>query len=84
MVRFLIAAAAALIFSIAAPARACDDCKNCPHAKVASAEKGDKAEKKDVVACRCGDGKDCKCGAKCECPHCHPKKAAPKAEEKKS
>jgi hypothetical protein len=83
MFRFLLAAAAAFALSVAAPSRACDDCKNCPHAKTAAAEKAGKGDKKDVVACPCGDGKDCKCPAKCECPHCHAKKAA-QPEEKKS
>jgi hypothetical protein len=87
MLRFAFAAAAALTLWVATPARACEDCKNCPHAKVASAEKAEKAgktEKKDAVAaCPCGEGKECKCGAKCECPRCHEKKAAPSVEEKK-
>ena len=89
MPRFLLAAAAALALTLAAPSQACENCKDCPHAKVASAEKADKAakpEKKEVAkGCPCGEGKECKCGAKCDCPHCHgAKKAAAPSEEKKS
>ena len=88
MSRYLLAVAAALALSFAAPSRACENCKDCPHAKVASAEKADtaaKPEKKEVAKnCPCGEGKPCKCGAKCYCPKCHSDKPAPKAEEKKS
>ncbi len=72
MVRMLLAAAAAFALVSASPALAgsgCDDCKNCPHHKVAAADK----EKKEV-ACPCGDGKECKCGEKCQCAHCSAKK----------
>jgi hypothetical protein len=88
MLRTLLAAAAAVALFAGTPARACPDCKNCPHHQVAAAD--DKAgEKKDAAdklpACKCaGEGKECKCGAQCTCPHCAAKKAAPKAEEKKS
>jgi hypothetical protein len=85
MPRFLLVAAAALALSFAAPSQACENCKDCPHAKAASAEKAAKPDKKEVAkGCPCGEGKECKCGAKCDCPHCHGAKAAPKAEEKKT
>ncbi len=88
MIRFLVAAAAALAL-LAQPAFACDDCKNCPHAKMAQADTKDAAKpdpaKKDGKAtpgCPCASSKDCKCGEKCDCPNCHQK--AEKKEEKKS
>lgn len=88
MTRILLAAAAAFALASAAPAYAgCANCADCPEhkAKVAAA---DKTEKKDATAkaCSCpgGDGKECKCGAKCECPHCHGKKAEKKDDTKKS
>ncbi len=88
MTKMLLAAAAAFAFLTAAPAFACPDCKDCPMHKVAAADKADKAEKKDAkdtkVACPCGKGADCKCGEKCDCPHCHGAKSEKKAEQKKS
>lgn len=81
MTRILFAAAAAFALASAAPAYAgCANCADCPEHKVAAA---DKAEKKDVVACPCAGGKECKCGEKCTCAHCTAKKAA-KEEQKKS
>ena len=88
MLRTLLAAVAAVALFAGSPARACDDCKNCPHAKVAAAD--EKTEKKGTAdktpGCKCGaEGKECKCGAQCQCPHCAAHKAAaPKTEEKKS
>ncbi len=86
MTKLLLAAAAALAFVTAAPAFACQDCKDCPMHKVAQADT--KAEKKDAkdpkVACNChGSAGECKCGDKCDCPHCHGAKAAPKKDEGK-
>lgn len=86
MLRTLFAAAAAFALFAGAPAFACPDCKDCPH-KMASAD--DKAGKKDTAdkpaACKCaGEGKECKCGAQCACPHCAAHKAAKKTEEKKT
>lgn len=80
MTRILFAAAAAFALASAAPVYAA--CADCPgHGdKVAAA---DKAEKKDAAACNCpGTDKECKCGAKCDCPHCHAKKA--EKEQKKT
>ncbi len=76
MPRIVLAFAAAFALASAAPALAapCDDCPMHKD-KVAAADK----EKKDVPAkCACGaaDPKDCKCGAKCDCPMM--KKAAKK------
>ena len=72
MLKYLLGAAAALAL-FAAPASACDDCKNCPHEKDTTAQ----ADKKDDKGCHCkgtaADGK-CKCGDKCTCDHCKPKK----------
>jgi hypothetical protein len=83
MTRILFAAAAAFALASAVPAYAgCANCADCPghEDKVAAA---DKAEKKDVVACPCsGAGKECKCGAKCECAHCTAKKAEKEAQKK--
>lgn len=74
MMKLLVGLAAAVALLAAAPALACDDCKNCPHhAKEAAAETKNaqvaEAEKKDEKACSCGakEQKDCKCGAKCHC-----------------
>ena len=73
MIRHALGALAAFALAFATPALAgsgCDDCKNCPQHKVAAAEKSERP------ACKCPDGKaehECKCGAKCECGHCHPK-----------
>jgi hypothetical protein len=57
---------------------------DCPmhKAQLAAAEKeGKKDGEKKVVACPCaGEGKDCKCGAQCGCPHCTAKKAEKKPE----
>jgi hypothetical protein len=79
MLKMLVVAAAAFTLS-AAPALACPDCKDCPHHKVAAAEKKDGDAK---VGCPCAKGEECKCAAKCECPHCSAKKAK-KDEAKKS
>lgn len=70
MLRTLLAAVAALAFFAARPALAgCPDCKDCPH-KMASAD-----EEKKPATCACADAKECKCGEKCQCPHCSAKKA---------
>jgi len=86
MMKLLLAAAAAFALTTVAPAYACPDCKDCPMHKVAAADQADKKDAKDTkVACTCGKaGADCKCGAKCDCPHCHAAKAEKKGEEKKS
>jgi len=87
MVRTLLAAAAAFALFAGTPARACEDCKNCPHAKMASADdKAGKDTADKLPACKCaGEGKECKCGEKCQCPHCSAKhKAAEKTEPKKT
>ncbi|WP_041453821.1 hypothetical protein [Anaeromyxobacter dehalogenans] len=83
MIRMLLAAAAAFAVFAAQPVLACgDDCKNCPMHKTAQADKGDKKDAK--VGCPCaGEGKECKCGANCQCPHCAAKKAAEKKDETK-
>jgi hypothetical protein len=81
MAKFLFAAAAAFALFSAQPARACEDCKNCPKHQVAAGDKKD--AEKPGCACHGSDGKECKCGAKCECPHCHEMKAA-KPDEKKA
>jgi hypothetical protein len=86
MIRIVLAAAAAFALTTAAPAFAgCKDCKDCPQHKVAAADKAEKKGEGDAkVGCPCGKGEDCKCGANCECPHCHAKKAEKKEEPKKS
>jgi hypothetical protein len=71
MMKYLLGAAAALTL-FAAPASACEDCKNCPHGKVTTAQ----ADKKAEPACTCkGTGADgkCHCGDKCTCDHCKAK-----------
>lgn len=73
MAKFLVAAAAAFALLTAAPARADEGCKNCPQHKMAQAEKKD-GDKPAACACA-GEGKECKCGEKCGCPHCHAAKA---------
>jgi hypothetical protein len=85
MIKMLLAAAAAFALTTAAPAYACADCKDCPMHKVAAADKAENKDAKDTkVACPCGKGAaECKCGEKCDCPHCHGAKAAPKKEEPK-
>jgi hypothetical protein len=86
MIRMLLAAAAALALVSAAPALGCPNCNTpeCPMHKAAA----DKAAKKagDVkAACACaGEGKECTCGAQCDCPHCAAKKAEKKEAGKKS
>ena len=72
MLRTLLAAAAAIALLAGSPALAsgCKDCKDCPHAKMAAAD--DKAGAKDAAdkapACQCAaEGKECKCGAQCQC-----------------
>lgn len=93
MIRLVLAAAAAFVLTSAAPAFAgCPDCKDCPMNKSAAADTADKADKKDkadpkaaAVGCPCaGEGKECKCGANCQCPHCAAKRAAEKDQQKKS
>jgi hypothetical protein len=83
MIRMFLAAAAAFALVSASPVLACPDCKDCPMHKAAAAgtEKPD-AEKKAACACA-HDGKECKCGAQCQCPHCGAKKAAEKKDETK-
>jgi hypothetical protein len=83
MPRILLAAMAALAVLAARPSLADEEgCKNCPHHKAAQAEKGDKKDAK--VGCSCaGEGKECKCGPNCQCPHCAAKKAAEKKEAPK-
>ncbi len=80
MTRILFAAAASFALASAAPVYAA--CADCPgHGdKVAAADKTDKK----AAACNCpgGDGKECKCGAKCDCPHCHAKKAEKEGQKK--
>ncbi len=88
MMKMLFAAAAALALAGAAPAFACPDCKDCPMHKVAAADKAEKKDAKDakdpVAGCPCNKaGGECKCGANCDCPHCHGAKTAPKKEEPK-
>ena len=85
MTKMLLAAAAAFAFLTAAPAFACADCKDCPMHKVAQADKAEKKDAKDTkVACSCAKGgAECKCGEKCECPHCHGAKAEKKDETPK-
>ena len=86
MTKMLLAAAAAFALTTVAPAYACPDCKDCPKHKVAAADQAEKKDAKDTkAACSCGKaGADCKCGEKCDCPHCHSAKAAKKDEQKKS
>jgi hypothetical protein len=88
MIRMLLAAAAAFALTTVAPAYACPDCKDCPHHKVAAADKAEKKDAKDakdskVAGCPCGKGEACKCGDKCDCPHCHGGKTTEKKEEPK-
>jgi hypothetical protein len=90
MTKILLAVAAAFAFSVAAPAFACPDCKDCPmhKNKVAAADtKAEKKDAKDVKVADCKCAKDaagaCKCGEKCECPHCHGAKTAEKKDETK-
>jgi hypothetical protein len=83
MAKFLFAAAAAFALFSAQPVRACEDCKNCPKHQVAAGDKKD-AEKPAACACAGQGSKECKCGEKCQCPHCHQHQAAPKADEKKA
>jgi hypothetical protein len=81
MIRMLLAAAAALALVSAAPAYACPNCNDCPMHKVAAADKAEKKDGDQKVSCPCaGEGKDCKCGAQCECAHCGAKKAEKKGE----
>jgi hypothetical protein len=89
MIRLVLAAVAAFALTSAAPALAgCPDCKDCPMHKAAAAdtaEKKDKADPAVAVPCPCaGEGKECKCGEKCQCPHCAAKKAAEKDQQKKT
>lgn len=93
MLKLVLGAVAAFALLVAAPASACDDCKNCPHKDTTAQVQGKgavaEADKKDEKAgCHCDHhtaSKDCKCGDKCACADCpvHGKKAE-KAPEKKS
>ena len=94
MLKLILGATAALFLVAAAPAVACDDCKNCPNHKKesAAAEKSATvvadADKKEA-GCGCkhtSEAKDCKCGDKCKCADCpiHGKKGEKKDEPKKS
>jgi hypothetical protein len=79
MLKYLLGAAAAFAL-FAAPALACEDCKNCPNKKVTTAQ----ADKKDAPGCHCkttGADGVCHCGDKCTCDHC---KAGKKDEPKKT
>jgi hypothetical protein len=84
MIRFLLAAAAAVALAAASPAVACPDCHDCPmhKDKVAAAEKTDKKEGDKKPTCPCvAQGKECQCGENCKCPDCpakHAKKDAKK------
>jgi hypothetical protein len=91
MLKFLLGAAAALALVAAAPASACNDCKECPHKKEASAQVQKtgavaEADKKETKGCGCDHAasKECKCGDKCACATCpvHAKKG--EKTEKKS
>jgi len=91
MLKFLLGAAAALVLLAAAPASACNDCKDCPHKKEASAQVQKtgavaEADKKETKGCGCDHAasKECKCGEKCACASCpvHGKKG--EKTEKKS
>jgi len=88
MMKTLLAAVAALALVAARPATACEgDCKNCPHHAQAAAGEAKKGDKADAAAhtCACAkEGKECKCGEKCQCPHCAAHKGAKKADEKKT
>ncbi len=87
MIRMILAAAAAFALASTTPAFACPDCHDCPNHKdkVAAADKADKKDAEKKATCACADGKDCKCGAQCQCPHCTAKKAEKKdAGSKKS
>ncbi len=88
MIRMLLAAAAAFALTTAAPAFACPDCKDCPKHKVSAADKADPKkdakDTKEAAGCPCNKGGECKCGANCDCPHCHGVKSEKKEEPKKS
>jgi hypothetical protein len=93
MMKLVLGAVAAMFLVAAAPAVACDDCKNCPMHKKDSAAAETKApavadaDKKDGCACKHGDAtKECKCGETCKCKDCpiHGKKNDKKDEPKKS
>jgi hypothetical protein len=87
MIRMILAAAAALALATAAPALACPDCHDCPghKDKVAAADKVEKKDAEKKPACPCvAEGKECKCGDKCACPHCPAKHAEKKDSGKKS
>ncbi|WP_242345763.1 hypothetical protein [Anaeromyxobacter terrae] len=84
MMKTLLAAMAALVLVAARPVSACDgDCKNCPHhAQAAAGEAKKDGEATPAAPCACAkEGKECKCGEKCKCPHCA---AAHKVEGKKA
>ena len=86
MTRFLLAAAAALaLWAQPAFAGDCEHCKDCPHHKAAQSQ-GTKDDKAVAVGCKCaGEGKECKCGPGCQCPHCaQHQHAQPEKQEKKS
>jgi hypothetical protein len=78
MMKTLLAAAAAFALASAVPAYAgCPNCAECPEHKnkVAAADKAEQKEGTTKTACGCPTNEkgECKCGAKCECGHCHPK-----------
>ena len=89
MMKLVLGAVAALFLVAAAPAVACDDCKNCPnHKKEAAAETKAPAVADAEKNCGChkgGDSKECKCGEGCKCANCpvHTKKGEKKDEPKK-
>ncbi len=77
MLKYLLGGAAAIAL-FAAPASACDGCKN---GKDTTAQ----ADKKPDTACHCTkDGGTCKCGDKCTCNHCKSKAGEKKGETKKT
>jgi hypothetical protein len=79
MTRFLLAAVAALALWAQPAAADCAHCKDCPHHKTAQADgkEGKKDAQGATVACPCaGEGKECKCGANCQCAHCAQHKKA--------
>jgi hypothetical protein len=83
----ILAATAAFALVSATPALACPNCDQCAKHKdkVAAAEQTEKKDGEKKAVCGCaGEGKECKCGAQCQCSHCGAKKAAEKKDEKKS
>jgi hypothetical protein len=73
MMRFLVPALAAFALWAGPAAADCARCKDCPHHTTAQADgkDGKKDEKGATTACPCvGEGKECRCGAGCQCAHC--------------